>query len=107
MAAAVLLAAGGLTARPQTNAGATPSATTQVVILGTLHGAHKANTNYSLEILRNVIVAMKPAAILVELPPEIGGRPTVHNARVTKDFAATSLVAKGNAKATTKAFARP
>jgi hypothetical protein len=29
---------------------------------------------------------MKPAAILVELPPEIGGQPTVRSGRITKDF---------------------
>jgi hypothetical protein len=84
IAVAVLLATGCLTARPQTNAAATASVPTQVIILGTLHGFHKANTNYSLDVLRNVIVAMKPSAILVELPPEIGGWPTVHNGCVTK-----------------------
>jgi hypothetical protein len=86
IAVAALLATGRLTAKPQTNAAATASVPTQVIILGTLHGSHKANTNYSLDVLRDVIVAMKPAAILVELPPEIGGRSTVHNGRVTKDF---------------------
>ena len=71
-AAAAVFAAGCLAARPQTNAAAPASVATQVIILGTLHGGHKANTNYSLDILRDVIVAMKPSAILVELPPEIG-----------------------------------
>ena len=56
---------------------------TQVVILGTLHGSHKTSTNYSLEVLRKVIVAMKPAAILVEQPPDRDGQPTVRDGRAT------------------------
>ena len=67
----------------QTNATAPASVPTQVVILGTLHSGHEANTNYSLEVLRKLIVAMKPAAILVEQPSENGGQPTVRNGRAT------------------------
>ncbi len=68
----------------QTNATAPAPIPTQVIILGTLHGSHEANTNYSLEVLRKIIVAVKPAAILVEQPPESGGRPTVRDGRATK-----------------------
>jgi hypothetical protein len=57
------------TCSAQTNATAPGPIPTQVVILGTLHGSHKANTNYSLEVLRKIIVAVKPAATLVEQPP--------------------------------------
>jgi hypothetical protein len=85
-AAAAVFAVGCLAARPQTDAAAPASVPTQVIILGTLHGGHKANTNYSLDLLRDFIVAMKPSAILVELPPEIGGRATVYGGRITKDF---------------------
>jgi hypothetical protein len=69
------------TCSAQTNAPVTAPA--QVVILGTLHGSHKTSTNYSLEALRQVIVAMKPAAILLEQPPETGGQPNVRNGRAT------------------------
>ena len=69
------------TSNAQTNAPA--PVPTQVVILGTLHGSHRTSTNYSLEVLRKVIVAMKPAAILVEQPPDTrrpadGARRTRH-----------------------------
>jgi len=83
-AAAALLVAGCLTAWPQTNATATVALRTQIVLLGTLHNLHQVNTNYSLNILRNIIVALKPSAILVEQPPAIGGHPTVQNGRVIK-----------------------
>jgi len=58
-------------------------APTQVIILGTLHGSHRTCTNYSLEVLRKVIVAMKPAAILIEQPPDREGQPTVRDGRAT------------------------
>jgi hypothetical protein len=64
----------------QTNLPAPP---TQVVLLGTQHGAHKTSANYSLEVLRRVLVTIKPAAILIEQPPEMGGQPTVLNGRAT------------------------
>ena len=83
---AALLATGCLTAKPQTNAAATVPVPTQVIILGTLHDIQKTNANYSVDVLRNIIVAMKPSVVLVELPPEINGWPTVHNGRVTRDL---------------------
>jgi hypothetical protein len=43
------------TARAQTNATVPISVPTQVIILGTLHGYHRANTNYSPGVLRDVI----------------------------------------------------
>jgi hypothetical protein len=83
----VVLGSGSLApAHAQTNAPAPASAATQVIILGTMHGSHKASTNYSLEVLRKIIVALKPAAILAEQPPEIGGQPTVRNGRVVSDL---------------------
>ena len=62
------------------------SARTEIILLGTLHGLHNTNANYSLEVLRRIIVALKPSAILVELPPMIGGRPTVQNGRISEQF---------------------
>jgi hypothetical protein len=41
---------------------------TQVVIIGTIHGSHYKNPNYSPEILRQIILSLKPNAILNELP---------------------------------------
>jgi hypothetical protein len=54
---------------------------TEVVILGTAHDEHHQNARYSLEILRDLIVNLKPAAILIEAPPTVGGKPTVRNDR--------------------------
>jgi pheromone shutdown protein TraB len=59
---------------------------TEVVILGALHAYHKTNPNYSLETVRDIILACKPQAILVELPPSFDGEPTVVNGRLTGDF---------------------
>lgn len=58
----------------------------QVVILGTLHGGHDSNPSYSTDTLRDIILAMKPAAILLELPPQIGTRQTVENGRVIQNY---------------------
>lgn len=41
---------------------------TQVVIVGTIHGSHYKNPKYSPEILRQIILSLKPDAILNELP---------------------------------------
>lgn len=54
---------------------------TEVIVVGTIHGDHRANEAYSAETLRDIIVALQPAAILIELPPTINGRPTVVNGR--------------------------
>jgi hypothetical protein len=59
---------------------------TEIVLLGTLHGVHQQNARYSLEILRDLIVQLKPAAILIELPPTIGGQPTIEKQRITGRF---------------------
>lgn len=63
---------------------------TEVVIVGTIHGDHGSNTRYSAEILRDIIVALEPEAILVELPPTIGGRPTVVAGRRASWLATTA-----------------
>lgn len=68
-------------------------ATTQVVILGTLHGAHTTNPNYTGKTLRDITLALKPAAVLIELPPAIGGRPTVVNGRAPKDWGSAEIIA--------------
>jgi hypothetical protein len=60
---------------------------TKIVLLGTIHGSHQQNPRYSLDILRDLIVKLKPAAILVELPPTIGGQLTVEEQRIIKSLA--------------------
>jgi tetratricopeptide (TPR) repeat protein len=40
---------------------------TEVVIIGTLHGAHETNRNYNERTLRNILLALEPDAICVEL----------------------------------------
>ncbi|QQE11177.1 hypothetical protein JD969_17010 [Planctomycetota bacterium] len=39
-----------------------------VVVVGTIHGGHNANRNYSAERLREILVAIEPELILMELP---------------------------------------
>ena len=58
-----------------------------LVVLGTLHGMHRQNPRYSAAILRDLIVKAKPAVILIELPPAIGGEPTIVQQRVAVSFA--------------------
>jgi len=41
---------------------------TQVVIVGTIHSAHYKNPNYNPDILKEIILYLKPDAILNELP---------------------------------------
>jgi len=51
---------------------------TQVVIIGTIHSAHYENPNYSPEKLKEIILSLKPDAILNELPLSLvdpNGRP--------------------------------
>ena len=60
---------------------------TEVVLLGTLHGLHQQNSQYSTDILRDLIVRLKPGAILIELPPTIGGESTIEKQRVSRRFA--------------------
>ncbi|MCK5472651.1 MAG: hypothetical protein KAI59_01350 [Planctomycetes bacterium] len=41
---------------------------TQVIIIGTIHGRHLQNFDYKPEVLKDIILSLKPAAILNELP---------------------------------------
>ena len=74
-----------------------PSA--QVVLVGTLHGGHRINPNYSIDTLEEIIVKLGPAAILCEMPPTIDGKSTIKNGCISKSFArnenlAANLAAK-------------
>ena len=55
---------------------------TEVIVIGGLHSMHKQSQKYSPEILRDVIVSVKPDAILSELPAVVLGQPTVINQRI-------------------------
>ena len=59
----------------------------QVILLGTLHGTHHQNSRYSVEILRDLIVRLKPGAILIELPATIAGEPTIEKQRIASRLA--------------------
>lgn len=41
---------------------------TQVIIIGTIHDKHYKNPNYSPDVLKNIILSLKPDVILNELP---------------------------------------
>ena len=60
---------------------------TEIVLLGTLHDGHQKNARYSVAVLRDLIVKLKPAAILVELPPAIGGLASLEKERIAGRFA--------------------
>ncbi len=46
------------------------TAKTEVVMLGTIHGAHRTSKRYSLNVLRRVITASRPAVVIAEIPPD-------------------------------------
>jgi len=51
---------------------------TQVVVLGGIHEAHHRNPHYTPDVIKDIIVSLKPAAILNELPLRLvdpNGRP--------------------------------
>ncbi len=51
---------------------------TEVVIVGTIHSAHYKNTKYTPEVLKQIMISLKPDAILNELPLSLvdtNGRP--------------------------------
>jgi hypothetical protein len=51
---------------------------TQVVIIGTIHSGHHKNPKYSCEVLKEIILSLKPDVILNELPLSLvdpNGRP--------------------------------
>lgn len=56
--------------------------TTEVIVIGGLHSMHSQSKKYSPEILRDVIVSIKPDAILSELPATALGKPTIINNRI-------------------------
>src|ERR1035441_3337295 len=60
---------------------------TEIVLLGTLHDGHQKNARYSVAVLRDLIVKLKPAAILIELPPAIGGLASLEKERIAGRFA--------------------
>ena len=55
---------------------------TAVIVIGGLHSMHAQSRNYTPEVLRDVIVRTKPAAILSELPEIVLGQPTIVNDRI-------------------------
>ena len=73
-------AAGSYEARPDSPA-------SEVVIVGTIHAYHQKNARYTQEVLRDILVACEPNAILVELPATMHGKPTVEDGRLVNDFA--------------------
>ncbi len=59
---------------------------TTVVLIGTLHGYHDKSMTYSTTDLRDIIIALDPAAILCELPPTMDGLPTTTDGRIRPCF---------------------
>jgi len=65
----VLLSCGLLVANNNTEKDVSNEAQkTQVVIIGTIHGSHHKNPKYSPETLKEIILSLRPDAILNELP---------------------------------------
>lgn len=42
----------------------------EVLVLGTIHGAHRTETAYSIEVLRDIIRDVEPDYVLAEIPPD-------------------------------------
>jgi hypothetical protein len=71
-------------------------AKTEVVIVGTIHQAHFQNPNYNVERLKEILVSLKPSAILNELPLELvepDGRPKAREKDKQPECWATDTVA--------------
>jgi Metallopeptidase family M24 len=45
------------------------AARTEVALVGTIHGAHRTSTRYSIGVLRSLITALRPDFVLTEIPP--------------------------------------
>ncbi len=43
---------------------------TKVLVIGTIHGNHETNKNYSYQDLLNILTTFRPDAICVEIPPD-------------------------------------
>jgi hypothetical protein len=72
------------------------STKTQIVIIGTLHEFHYNNPKYPPEVLKEIILALKPDAILNELPlskVDPNGRPLNHNYLASPECWAADMVA--------------
>jgi hypothetical protein len=55
---------------PSTDRAKTPTSLTEVAVIGAIHGQHLRSDSYSLDVLREAIVKLKPDIIMVELPPD-------------------------------------
>ncbi len=42
---------------------------TEVIIIGTIHGEHRTSARYSTDVLRRLLIAMKPEFVLTEIAP--------------------------------------
>lgn len=93
---AATLWAGPAGTQPAASQPTSLAAPTEVVIVGTLHGWHKKNPKYSLPILRDILVGIKPSAILMEFPPTIGGKRTIEDGRIVETFASIDESAAAN-----------
>ena len=74
---------------------------TQVVLIGTIHFQHHKSALYKPEVLRGIIVALKPAAILNELPlsqVETDGRPKSRTYQSPESWAADQAATELKAK---------
>lgn len=76
-----------------------PSVRTEVVIIGTVHGLHLKSPTYSPEVLREILRAVKPSAILNELPldmVEANGRPKDRGYDSPENWAADQVASELN-----------
>ena len=70
---------------------------TQVIIIGTIHSAHYKNPNYSPDKLKEIVLSLKPDAILNELPlsqVDPNGRPLYRNKKKNPEGWAADTVAQ-------------
>lgn len=46
-----------------------PARPNEVIVVGTIHGEHRTSKRYSLDVLRNLVRAIRPDFVLAEIPP--------------------------------------
>lgn len=70
---------------------------TEIIILGTLHEFHDQCPLYSRDILRDIIISVRPALVLYEMPAMLDGQPTLVDGRIDARFHDNESVAANQA----------
>jgi len=64
-----------------------PPRTNEVIVIGMIHGAHRTSSRYSTDVLRRLLVAMRPDYVLTEIAPN-------RFDQAMREFAATGTISE-------------